>query len=272
MEAPCGRGEGLMLSGLPMFAGVAVLPRGPRRCSPTASRSSPCCPAGSTANDRPFHHQSHRRRGGRLQSGRRSPAPARCTGLSLLAAVAITGGTRLARPLRGADLLVAGGWHFLLGAPARGLASLAKGPPTGSWTPRFMSVLTCSSPKGDKPPRSSPGSPRPSAAVSTSSPRGPSRSQSSASCSPRSSSASDPPDGPTLAGLSVVLVSLGIALRPDQAFRRPAALRGPMPAPEPPVSEQAPRRRPAALAPAIRARSVANQRTGASPRPQRMPP
>ena len=63
-------------------------------------------------------------------------------GLSLIAAGAITAGTLLARQLRGVDVLVASGWHFLLGGLLlAGWAWLAEGPPAISWTARFVAAL-----------------------------------------------------------------------------------------------------------------------------------
>lgn len=62
--------------------------------------------------------------------------------LALLAAAAITGGTLLARRLGDLDVLVASGWHFVLGGV--GLAAwawLAEGPPAIAWTPRFVAAL-----------------------------------------------------------------------------------------------------------------------------------
>jgi len=62
--------------------------------------------------------------------------------LSLLAAVAITGGTLLARRLRGLDVIVASGWHFVIGGVFLALlAALVEGPPVIAWTPRFIAAL-----------------------------------------------------------------------------------------------------------------------------------
>jgi len=62
--------------------------------------------------------------------------------LSLLAALAITGGTLLARRLRGLDVIVASGWHFVIGGAALAvLAAVVEGAPVIAWTPRFVTVL-----------------------------------------------------------------------------------------------------------------------------------
>lgn len=62
--------------------------------------------------------------------------------LSLLAAVAITGGTLLARRLRGLDVMVASGWHFVIGGTALAvLAAVVEGAPVIAWTPRFVAAL-----------------------------------------------------------------------------------------------------------------------------------
>jgi len=62
--------------------------------------------------------------------------------LSLLAATAITGGTLLARRLRGLDVIVASGWHFVIGGAFLVLvAAVVEGPPVIAWTPRFIAVL-----------------------------------------------------------------------------------------------------------------------------------
>lgn len=62
--------------------------------------------------------------------------------LSLLAAAAITGGTLLARRLRGLDVIVASGWHFVIGGAFLVLiAAVVEGPPVIAWTPRFIAVL-----------------------------------------------------------------------------------------------------------------------------------
>jgi len=62
--------------------------------------------------------------------------------LSLLAAAAITGGTLLARQLRGLDVIVASGWHFVIGGAFLVLvAAVVEGPPVIAWTPRFVAAL-----------------------------------------------------------------------------------------------------------------------------------
>jgi len=62
--------------------------------------------------------------------------------LSLLAAVAITGGTLLARRLGGLDVIVASGWHFVIGGAVLAVVAAAvEGPPVIAWTPRFVAVL-----------------------------------------------------------------------------------------------------------------------------------
>ena len=62
--------------------------------------------------------------------------------LSLLAAVAITGGTLLARRLGGLDVIMATGWHFVIGGAALSvLAAAVEGAPVIAWTPRFVASL-----------------------------------------------------------------------------------------------------------------------------------
>ena len=62
--------------------------------------------------------------------------------LSLLAAVAITAGTLLARRLGGIDVVVAAGWHFVIGGVALVvLAGAVEGAPVIAWTPRFVASL-----------------------------------------------------------------------------------------------------------------------------------
>lgn len=62
--------------------------------------------------------------------------------LSLLAAAAITAGTLLSRRLGGLDVIVATGWHFLIGGTAGAvLAAAVEGAPIIAWTPRFIAVL-----------------------------------------------------------------------------------------------------------------------------------
>jgi drug/metabolite transporter (DMT)-like permease len=62
--------------------------------------------------------------------------------LSMLAAIAITTGTLLSRRLAGVDLVQAAGWHFLIGGVllATG-ASAVEGLPQIDWTPRFVLAL-----------------------------------------------------------------------------------------------------------------------------------
>ena len=62
--------------------------------------------------------------------------------LSVLSAVAITGGTLLARRLGGLDVIMAIGWHFIIGGAALVIfAAAVEGPPVIAWTPRFVAVL-----------------------------------------------------------------------------------------------------------------------------------
>lgn len=62
--------------------------------------------------------------------------------LSLLAAVAITGGTLISRGLQGLDLMVATAWHLLIGGAALAVvAAVVEGPPAINWTPRFILSL-----------------------------------------------------------------------------------------------------------------------------------
>lgn len=62
--------------------------------------------------------------------------------LSLLAAAAITTGTLLARRLNGLDVVVASGWHFVIGGTAGAvLAAMVEGWPAIDWTPRFIGSL-----------------------------------------------------------------------------------------------------------------------------------
>ncbi|NMR19499.1 DMT family transporter [Cellulomonas fimi] len=62
--------------------------------------------------------------------------------LSLLAAVAVTGGTLLSRRLGGLDVVVATAWHLLIGgAGLVVLAAAVEGAPVISWTPRFVLSL-----------------------------------------------------------------------------------------------------------------------------------
>ncbi|EWT07729.1 hypothetical protein N864_23465 [Intrasporangium chromatireducens Q5-1] len=62
--------------------------------------------------------------------------------LSLLSAIAVTGGTLLARRLAGMDLVLATGWHLVIGGVVlAGLALLVDGPAHIEWTPRFLVSL-----------------------------------------------------------------------------------------------------------------------------------
>ena len=63
-------------------------------------------------------------------------------GLSLASAAAITAGTLLARRLHSLDLVMASGWHFLIGGTIlAGWAAGVEGSPDITWTPRFIAVL-----------------------------------------------------------------------------------------------------------------------------------
>ena len=63
--------------------------------------------------------------------------------LSLLAAVAVTAGTLLARRLGPIDVVVATGWHLLIGGIAlAGAAGAIEGAPAIAWTPRFIGSLS----------------------------------------------------------------------------------------------------------------------------------
>ncbi len=62
--------------------------------------------------------------------------------LSLLSAVAVTAGTLMSRRLSGTDLVVAIGWHFVLGGLLLvALAAAVEGTPAITWTPRFVLAL-----------------------------------------------------------------------------------------------------------------------------------
>jgi drug/metabolite transporter (DMT)-like permease len=62
--------------------------------------------------------------------------------LSILAAVAITTGTLLARRLGALDIVQAAGWHFLIGGALLAvLAGTVEGLPRIDWTPRFLASL-----------------------------------------------------------------------------------------------------------------------------------
>lgn len=63
-------------------------------------------------------------------------------GLSLASAAAITAGTLLARRLSGFDLVMASGWHFLIGGSVlAGWAAAIEGDPRIDWTPQFLAVV-----------------------------------------------------------------------------------------------------------------------------------
>lgn len=63
--------------------------------------------------------------------------------LSLLAAAAVTAGTLLARRLGPIDVIVATGWHLLIGGIVlAGAAGAIEGPPAIAWTPRFIGSLS----------------------------------------------------------------------------------------------------------------------------------
>jgi len=62
--------------------------------------------------------------------------------LSLLAAVAITGGTLLSRRLGGLDVIAATGWHFVIGGAVLALvAAVVEGTPVIAWTPGSLPSL-----------------------------------------------------------------------------------------------------------------------------------
>ena len=62
--------------------------------------------------------------------------------LSLAAAGAITGGTLLSRRLGGMDVVMASGWHFLIGGVLLAVVALLReGSPAITWTPGFVIVL-----------------------------------------------------------------------------------------------------------------------------------
>lgn len=62
--------------------------------------------------------------------------------LSLVAAVAITAGTLLARRLTGVDVVMLSGWQFIFGGVVlAGWALVAEGVPVVSWSPRFIVAL-----------------------------------------------------------------------------------------------------------------------------------
>lgn len=63
-------------------------------------------------------------------------------GLSLGAAAATTAGTLLVRRLGGVDVMVASGWHLLIGGAALTIwAAVTEGPPQIAWTARFIGSL-----------------------------------------------------------------------------------------------------------------------------------
>ena len=62
--------------------------------------------------------------------------------LSLVAASAITAGTLLSRRLGSLDVIVASGWHFVIGGAVLAVvAEAVEGAPVIAWTPRFIAVL-----------------------------------------------------------------------------------------------------------------------------------
>ena len=62
--------------------------------------------------------------------------------LALLAATAITTGTLLARRMHDVDVVVVSAWHFVIGGTGLSiLAFIREGPPSVSWTPRFIATL-----------------------------------------------------------------------------------------------------------------------------------
>ena len=62
--------------------------------------------------------------------------------LSLLAALAITAGTLLARRLGDLDVFTVSAWHFMIGGALLAvMAAAVEGSPDISWTPRFVAVL-----------------------------------------------------------------------------------------------------------------------------------
>ena len=62
--------------------------------------------------------------------------------LSLFAAAAITSGTLLARRLKNLDVIIASGWHFVLGGIVlAGVAAFTEGAPRISWSWRFIATL-----------------------------------------------------------------------------------------------------------------------------------
>ena len=62
--------------------------------------------------------------------------------LSVVAAVAITVGTLLARRTGHLDVIMVSAWHFVLGGVGLAVAAwLVEGSPRVSWTPRFIAVL-----------------------------------------------------------------------------------------------------------------------------------
>lgn len=62
--------------------------------------------------------------------------------LSLLAAVAVTAGTLMARRLGDVDVVVVSAAHLMFGGLVLAiLALVAEGPPDIDWTPRFIGVL-----------------------------------------------------------------------------------------------------------------------------------
>lgn len=63
--------------------------------------------------------------------------------LSIVAMAAITSGTLLASRARHLDVVMVGGWHFLIGgAVLAAVAGAVEGVPAIAWTRRFMVLLT----------------------------------------------------------------------------------------------------------------------------------
>lgn len=62
--------------------------------------------------------------------------------LALIAAIAITTGTLLARRTRDVDVVVVSAWHFVFGGAGLSIVAFVReGAPTVNWTPRFLAAL-----------------------------------------------------------------------------------------------------------------------------------
>ena len=143
--------------------------------------------------------------------------------LALLAAAAITGGTLLARLLGDLDVLVASGWHFVLGGVGlAGWAWMVEGPPEITWTPRFVAALLFLSLVGTA-----------AAFVAWFTETQRCRFDQLAAWTflvpvvgilLGATVLHEHPTGWTLSGLSVVLLALWIAVRPGRALHRVAAI------------------------------------------------